>query len=400
MRPIDPLAMDMYAQRIGNILLPGVTGRTFRSRYMGMVCAGLRITSDHASGRSSTRIVEARRNAFLPFERGWALAVCHHANGQIKERNEDTGRAALTAEFQGFRGANHVLSYWRQSRARDSWVIPSNYELLRGQSSQGGLGSYLVTLVSGGFIDPRTLSLREPGQALAEAFLGNQSRQSRRLPSGDRASWRALSGLGAELDLRRNTAGERAILEQQIFNPTTGSLAPAMRGLTLAGTDNAETALTVLSKAKDQELTSVAEYALKFDPFRGAALACFGGLGRSMEVSGELPTADIPDDVESSVAQLRRSARALCDADTPDGLHEIRQLALRIEAASGTLATIDQILDWHRDRRAAWIVRDGSQFKLGRKGNFDLDTSFHGYTVASFFSLLDDLRRPIAKDSH
>jgi hypothetical protein len=40
----DPLRFDMYAQRIGNVLLPGITNRVERLRYFGMVCAGVALT--------------------------------------------------------------------------------------------------------------------------------------------------------------------------------------------------------------------------------------------------------------------------------------------------------------------------------------------------------------------
>src|SRR5215213_7458138 len=78
-QPSDPLRFDMYAQRLGNVLLPGVTNRTERLRYLSMVCAGIATTS---SARQAT--IRERRQAFLPFERGWALAMTLSVDGELK----------------------------------------------------------------------------------------------------------------------------------------------------------------------------------------------------------------------------------------------------------------------------------------------------------------------------
>src|SRR3954454_24104590 len=111
-RPVDPLAFDMYAERLGNLLVPGITGRTTRIRYLGMVCAGLLLVSERVRpGRE--RVHRARRDAFLPFERAWALSVCEAAHGALKERGPGTNRLALKYEYRDLRGTNHVLAYWR-----------------------------------------------------------------------------------------------------------------------------------------------------------------------------------------------------------------------------------------------------------------------------------------------
>src|SRR3954465_9954426 len=81
--PSDPLRFDMYTQRLGNILLPGITNRTERLRYLSMVCAGLAVTGDRAS------TVRQERKAFLPFERGWALAMTLSVDGRLKRGSTD-----------------------------------------------------------------------------------------------------------------------------------------------------------------------------------------------------------------------------------------------------------------------------------------------------------------------
>src|SRR5450755_1480744 len=138
-QPADPLRFDMYAERLGNQLLPGLTNRTERLRHLSMVCAGIGVTS-----RAGNRTVREQRQAFLPFERGWALAMTIAAGGELKAPYAGGGGGrALKPEFRGFRGANRVLAHYRAIN-HETATRPSNYVLLKGQDSQGGLGAYLV----------------------------------------------------------------------------------------------------------------------------------------------------------------------------------------------------------------------------------------------------------------
>jgi len=388
-RPIDPLAFDMYAARLGNLLLPGITGRTIRARYLGMVCAGLLVTGKDAHA-SQGRISSVRRQAFLPFERGWAFAVCENAGGDGLKEERDGGSRGLKPEYWGFRGANNVLRYWRETQGVNR-LDPRAYTLLKGQSAQGGLGAYLVTLDASGFVDKRTLGLRESGRQLAEAFIGDQRKRMKYFVSANSVHRGMLSYLGSELDLVAPSAAEAAIIRHETFSPESGSLAKAVRGLGTATADP-ERALQKLARS-DKELSSVAAYALTFEPVRQASLTAFGSLGNELASAGSLPANALPDDTVSAAERARKTAKPLAELAPCRGLEPIQALAIRIAAAKDAPAVIDILLDWHEDYRAAWISRDGPRLILGRRANFDFPIGFHGYTVPSYFDLLDDLRR-------
>ena len=130
--PADPLRFDMYAQRLGNILLPGITNRTERVRYLSMVCAGLVETQ-----RPGASVRESRQ-AFLPFERGWALAMTLAAGGRIKVGSDDVaGGRGLKPEFRGLRGANRVLRHYRTLEGRDR-IKPTATSCCRGKTRRVG----------------------------------------------------------------------------------------------------------------------------------------------------------------------------------------------------------------------------------------------------------------------
>src|SRR3954464_13852777 len=109
--PVDPLRFDMYAERLGNVLLPGITSRVERLRYFGMVCAGLWLTRPTGGVGDSPEASRLWRRSFLPFEAAWALANLLAVNGEIKDVPPVVQRPRLKVEFQGLRGANRALAY-------------------------------------------------------------------------------------------------------------------------------------------------------------------------------------------------------------------------------------------------------------------------------------------------
>jgi hypothetical protein len=388
-RPIDPLGFSMYADRLGNCLLPGITGRTTRVRYLGMVCAGLLVT-EHAASAAGGRIARARRDAFLPFERAWALAVCENAGGDGLKEERAGGSRGLKPEYSNFRGANNVLRYWREcNTAGLSRVNPSDYTLLRGQAAQGGLGAYMVTLDSAGFVDRRSLSLRESGRQLADAFIDDERKRMKYLHASTDVHRGMLGSLGGAFSVAAPSQAEAAMVRKELFSPESGSLARAVRGLGTVPTD-AEVAVKRLANST-KELANVATYALAFDPVRQACLAAFGSLGKELAAAGSLPANALPDETAAHAEGAMSMAGRLADLPAPDGLQPLQGFAMRLVACKRGPAVMDLLLDWHQQHRAAWISRDGTRFVLGRRANFDFPLGFHGYTVPSYFDLLADL---------
>src|SRR5207302_9564220 len=71
---IDPLgALQTYGS-LADLLLPGVTTITTRSRYLSMLCAALANAEQHRELLPGASGFAQRRKAVEPFERLWALA--------------------------------------------------------------------------------------------------------------------------------------------------------------------------------------------------------------------------------------------------------------------------------------------------------------------------------------
>ncbi|MDQ3741773.1 MAG: hypothetical protein M3389_12615, partial [Actinomycetota bacterium] len=231
--PVDPLRFDMYVERLGNVLLPGITSRVERLRYFGMVCAGLEATRPADIGEMSRRDAVRRwRRRFLDFEAGWALANVVAVDGAIKDRPPLVLRARLKDAFQGLRGANRVLDYWRRSHGRDR-IPPHDYVLLKAQEAQGGLGAYLVALRAYGFIQPDRFDLTAAGLDLARAFRQGTRHAAQHLLANEPQPLRALRRIGEVLLLPRPTREEAVLVRDALFR-SGGNVAAVFDGLPAA----------------------------------------------------------------------------------------------------------------------------------------------------------------------
>src|SRR6185503_2853159 len=71
---IDPLGVLQTYGSLADLLLPGVTTITTRSRYLSMMCAALANAERHHQILPGASGLSQRRRAVEPFERLWALA--------------------------------------------------------------------------------------------------------------------------------------------------------------------------------------------------------------------------------------------------------------------------------------------------------------------------------------
>lgn len=268
----------MYARRLGNVLVPGVTARTERARYLGMVCAGLRQTS------TPGQTVKERRRAFLPFERGWALAVTIAASGNIKHRPDGATRSRLKPAYEGFRGANRVLAHYR-TVSEDKHVAPTAYKLLSAQEAQGGLGAYLVTLAEFNLVHRESLDLTPGGRDLAEAFEGSTEAPLRNLVASSRVRRSRLRSAGGDLTLTQMSAGERRLCGSLLFDGASAmaELVRRMRHALGERLPSSEAGLRAIADPRGDELAQAAHYAVCFDPFRRALGELFARLGSGLE---------------------------------------------------------------------------------------------------------------------
>ena len=171
---IDPLGALRPFTVIATMILPGVTTITTRVRYLSWVCAGLRLLDEGPNPPSGGRAGRARRQRILAWERVVALATGTYATAE--------GAASDDKSWDQLRGVSYVR------RAIAEGIRSPAFPMLRNQAGVGGVGTYWVTLVSGGLVEEAAGTLTPRGTKLADAFL-----QQRTTP--DRASLvRVISG--------------------------------------------------------------------------------------------------------------------------------------------------------------------------------------------------------------
>jgi hypothetical protein len=391
--PSDPLRFDMYAQRLGNVLLPGITNRTERLRYLSMVCAGI-ATTTHTGGRA----LREQRRAFLPFERGWALAMTVSVDGALKSSPEGQGpQRSLKPEFRGLRGANRVLAHYRTLRSGGT-ITPTGYILLKSQDAQGGLGAYLVTLRQFGFVQAESLALTATGRALAGAF----DPRLRAAPLSTLADHRgvprrALERLGAALVLGVPTPDERQIVLRTIFEDPHGRTADCVRRMRAGRPDTSDprSLLQGIARRDGDLLERAAQYAIGFDPLRIALLQLFARLGKQLSGrpgSTPLNTILLPD-IEQAANDARTAATRLSASELMvPGLEPVSELARDLAFSSSIEDAVRATIAFHRREGRSWITSDRpNRYAVGRHGSFDEPAdAFNGYTVGRAMQLLAD----------
>lgn len=391
--PTDPLRFDMYAQRLGNILLPGITNRTERLRYLSMVCAGL---AETARGAGSIR---EQRRAFLPFERGWALAMTLAVDGRLKLGGADgPGQRGLRPEFAGLRGANRVLAHFRTLGDRRK-VRPPDYTLLQGQDAQGGLGAYMITLRQFGFVHPDSLALTALGRELAGAFTPRGVRGGRLgiLASRAPADRGLLERMGRSLALGMPIDEERDLVRSALFVHDRSVVADVVRRMRAArpGARSPESLLSGIARTDGDPIERAAAFALAFDPLRIAALRLFARLGEQLRARpGSPPLTDLDlEPLEVAAADVREAASLVARLHEAEGLEAVSHLARDIERGETLGDTVSATVSFHRREERSWIVADGpDRYRVGRHGRFqEPDAAFNGYTVGRAFQLLADV---------
>lgn len=154
---IDPLgALQSYGS-LADLLLPGVTTITTRSRYLSMLCAALANAEKHRTFLPGASGLAQRRKAVEPFERLWALACVAASKAGHKEA------------ANGLRGISYAEDSYRQFASGDKRVN-CDFPLLKYQSRTGAVGTYWTALVSGQLVHADTGALAVEGEELASLF--------------------------------------------------------------------------------------------------------------------------------------------------------------------------------------------------------------------------------------
>src|SRR5580704_19349578 len=154
---IDPLGALQTYVTLADLLLPGVTTITTRSRYLSMLCAAIAGAEKYRQILPGASGLAQRRKAVEPFERIWALAC-------IAAREAGHQGAA-----DGLRGITYAEKSYRDF-ATSGKKVNCDFPLLKFQSRTGAVGTYWNALVGGQLVDGDTGSLADEGRELAGQF--------------------------------------------------------------------------------------------------------------------------------------------------------------------------------------------------------------------------------------
>jgi hypothetical protein len=194
---VDPLGALQAYGALADLLLPGVSTVTTRSRYLAVICRALHNAETRRDLPPGAAGLNERRKAVEPFERLWALA-CVAARDKGHEGAVDR-----------LRGITYAERAYQDFTRRGDKVSP-DFKLLKYQGRTGAVGTYWTAMVGGGLVDPDSGRLMPEGVELAETFpqppladreLNRLSRPDEAhrvsLPVGDLCRWAEQSHLAA-----------------------------------------------------------------------------------------------------------------------------------------------------------------------------------------------------------
>lgn len=154
---IDPLgALQAYGS-LADLLLPGVTTITTRSRYLSMLCSALANAEKHRQILPGASGLSQRRKAVEPFERLWALA-CVAAR--------EAGHEGAADGLRGITYAEKSYRYFADTGKK----VNCDFPLLKFQSRTGAVGTYWTAMVGGQLVHADTGELAADGNEIAEHF--------------------------------------------------------------------------------------------------------------------------------------------------------------------------------------------------------------------------------------
>jgi hypothetical protein len=154
---IDPLGALQTYGTLADLLLPGVTTITTRSRYLTMLCAALANAEKHRHLLPGASGLAQRRKAVEPFERLWALAC-------VAAREAGNKGAA-----DGLRGITYAEKSYQNFLTNDE-KVNCDFSFLKYQSRTGAVGTYWTALIGGQLVHADSGSLAQEGQELANEF--------------------------------------------------------------------------------------------------------------------------------------------------------------------------------------------------------------------------------------
>ncbi|HWB09932.1 MAG TPA: hypothetical protein VG826_11935 [Pirellulales bacterium] len=356
---IDPLGALQTYGLLADLLLPGVTTITTRSRYLSMVCAAIANAEKGQQVLPGPSGLAQRRKAIEPFERLWALA-CVAA-----------GDAGHEGASDGLRGISYAERTYRDLRAKNR-PASCDFPLLKYQSRTGAVGTYWTALVGGQLVERDSGSLSSEGQELAKRFpeprvtardkgrLADPSIAHRvSVPFDDLVMW------GEECHLQAATDEEK----QQLGEALTASdrrdcVSRALRMMKGAIPDEWNTEhlvtlgkkLVTLRQAVELGLPLVIDAIVVSEQFHEAVLAAFEILLWWGTQNASKPTADlfVDADFRSTFDRCRATAQRFRDfrdgcarRDVREATQGLATFCSRIDVCQSARELVIEIMDHH-----------------------------------------------------
>jgi hypothetical protein len=355
---IDPLGVLQNYLQLADLLLPGITTVTRRSRYVSMLCSAIANAEDRGDLPPGPVGLTRRRKAVEPFERLWALA-CVAAREKGHENAADGLRGVTYAQraLPAFRGDN---------------VSPA-FDFLKYQERTGAIGTYWTALVAWHLINGDTGELLPDGKRLAKEFetppltekalarLADPLKAADvKLPRNDLLGWARHCHLAAA------GAIEKQLLRDLLVGQASrGCVARALLGLgrklpaqwNVSAWRQLKRKLATDNEASRNDLPVVIEAMCALEAFHEAALAAFETLlWWGTEFSQHTMT-ELAGDPQLAVAveRTRETARDLqaffhtCECkEIRKALNNLQELAREFECCKTAGDLLDGIRKRHR----------------------------------------------------
>lgn len=356
---IDPLgALQTYGS-LADLLLPGVTTITTRSRYLSMLCAALANVEKHRQILPGASGLSQRRKAVEPFKRLWALA-CVAAQ-----------KAGHEGAADGLRGVTDATKNF-QHFEKNGKKVSCDFRMLKFQSRTGAVGTYWTAMVGGQLVHADVGALSAEGNEIAEHFpeLPLESKDQAKfadpesahrvsLPLEDLLAWSERCHLKAAGRNERQQLGEALTADNRrecVFQ--------ALKKMATKIPDVWETSdlkrlaktLTTVPRAVELGLPVVIDAVVVTEQFHEAVLRAFETLLWWGTQNARKPIADLSvdrdfrkaSDLCRDAAQKLRGFRERCEQlDVRDAIESMAGFCFQIDGCHSERDLVTALLDRH-----------------------------------------------------
>lgn len=356
---IDPLgALQTYGS-LADLLLPGVTTITTRSRYLSMLCAAINNAEKHRQLLPGASGLAQRRKAVEPFERLWAL-------GCVAAREAGHDGAA-----DGLRGISYAEKIYRHF-ATNGKKVNCDFPLLKYQSRTGAVGTYWTALVGRQLVHTDTGELAVEGQELAEQFpelpldgrdrgriADPESAHRVSLPFEDLAEWGEKCHLQAAGRQERRQLGEALTADDRRECVSRAIAAMEARIPDVWDTRHLERLgkkLKTIQQAVELGLPIIIDAIVVTEHFHEAVLAAFQTLLWWGTVNAGKPVADLVIDADfrkvfdrcRETAQSLRGFRERCEkVDVRDAIEGLAGFCSQVDRCRSERELVTELMDRH-----------------------------------------------------